>query len=88
MNNALIETRDQLFDARYLIEGLRLVAENMRDQDEMKCLIQSLAKVAVEKIDAVMGGAILDLPATKKQVARARAYLEKTGAYVKPAVAA
>jgi hypothetical protein len=44
MNKALSETRDKLFDARYLIEGMRLASENMSDEDEMKCLIQSLAK--------------------------------------------
>ena len=88
MNKALSETRDKLFDARYLIEGMRLAVENMSDEDEMKCLIQSLAKVAVEKIDAAMGSAILDPPATKREMDRARAYMEKTGASTRPSEAA
>jgi hypothetical protein len=77
MSNVLPETRDKLFDARNIVTGIQLTAENMDDDDTLKLVIQSMAKVAVEKIDAVTGGAVFDPPVTEKQMAKARKYLEK-----------
>jgi hypothetical protein len=89
MSKARDETRNLLFEAQNIVKAIGLAAENLSDDnDEFKFVIQSLAKVAAEKIDEVAGGAVLDPPVTKRQVAKARAYMERTGAFIKPSEAA
>ena len=80
MRKVIIEkTREKLFDVRNLIEGIRFVAEAMDDCDELKLVIQTAARIAVEKVDEVTGGVVFDPPWTERQIARKRAELEKRG---------
>jgi hypothetical protein len=70
-----------LFDARNLVEAIQMTAENL--EDDQREVIQTLTRLAMEKIDDVAGGAVLDPPATEKEMAQARAYIEKSGGYLR-----
>jgi hypothetical protein len=68
-----------LFDARNLVEAIRMIGENIQDtHDDLSFVIQTTARIAMEKIDEVTGGAVLDPPTTEKQRARAVARYEKS----------
>jgi hypothetical protein len=76
----LQKTREILWDARNLIEAIQMAAERL--EDNQREVMQTLARIAMEKIDDVAGGSILDPPATEKDMARARAYIEKSCGYL------
>ena len=77
----LDKAKDTLFVARNLVGAIQMAAENM--QDDHREIIQTLTRLAVEKIDDVTGG-ILDPPVTEKQIVRARASIEKSGGFRQP----
>jgi hypothetical protein len=80
----LDKARDILFDARNLVDAIRRIAENMKDtEDDLDFVIQTVARIAMGKIDDVTGG-VLDPPATEKEIAGARILFEKSGGYRKP----
>jgi hypothetical protein len=58
-----------LFDVRNLVEAIQMAAENL--EDDQREVIQTA------------GGAVLDPPATEKEMAQARAYIEKSGGYLR-----
>jgi diphthamide synthase (EF-2-diphthine--ammonia ligase) len=72
----LDKARDILWDAG----NLRMASENM--DDEVKYVVQTIARIAIEKINEVASGDVLSPRPTEKQMAKARAYMEKTGAYL------
>jgi hypothetical protein len=88
MSKAHDEVLNLLYEARDFVEALRLASESMSDGDELKSVIETVTKAAVQKIDAATNSAALDPPITKRQVAKARAYLEREGAFIKPSEAA
>ena len=63
--------KETLFDARNLVEAIRLIADNMLDDpdNDLGLVIQTTARVAIEKIDEVTGGEILDPRPSGKQEA-------------------
>ena len=86
----LSDTVDLLYDARNLVDALRLVVhvdEDPRSRhqsesvraDHRRHIIESMAGVAVGKIDAALGGAFLDPPISEARIAKAKAYMVKTG---------
>jgi hypothetical protein len=71
------DAKETLFDARNLVEAIRMIAaENMDDDDDLQHVIQTAARIAVEKIDEVTGGGILDTDPTDNQVAATLARLK------------
>jgi hypothetical protein len=62
------ETRDLLFAARNLVEGISRGVEDM--EDERREMIQGLAAIAIEKLDAATGSPILDPPPPLTRAAR------------------
>jgi hypothetical protein len=71
----LDKANDALFDARNLIGAIQMAAENIKDENRE--IIQTLTRLAVEKIDDVLVEGVFDSPPTKKEMAMARAFLEK-----------
>jgi len=72
----LEEAKSLLFDARNLIDALRLAAKDLKDdQGNHGLVIRSVAAFAMEKIDDVTGGAVFDPPPTPRDIAKAKVAL-------------
>jgi hypothetical protein len=77
----LDKARDTLWDAGNLVEAIRRIAENMEDRGgDLDFVIQTVARIAKEKIHEVAGGVVLSPPPTKREIARATALLGPRGA--------
>jgi hypothetical protein len=77
----LDKARDTLWDAGNLVEAIRRIAENMEDRGgDLDFVIQTVARIAKEKINEVAGGVVLSPPPTKREIARATALLGQRGA--------
>jgi hypothetical protein len=63
----LDKARDTLWDTGNLVEAIRRIAENMEDRGgDLDFVIQTVARIAKEKINEVAGGVVLSPPPTKK----------------------